>query len=873
MNVYNRPLFRQAGGPAQMMPQDMAQQGMPPQGMAPQGMPPQGGSGVDPQMEQALTAAEQQSAAGMAEVGASYAESMMSGLDNAEDYKTVIDSIRGNALPMEARYSELASLVGEEDARKTPESVLTLIQPTIMMTEQGAMDSGIGELMRQVTGEIDMEAENGMPTEMGQGVGSLMTAGVGQQPTQNFRLGGPVVRMGTGGNPRLEQLSSEILGNYRNIMGDGEDQKKLTQAQILFDIADAAGRFASGTNAQGQSVAGLSPFAQLGAATSGLGGRIGERVGELDKQDRALKLSALGAAQTEYNAEQAAARAAAKDTFSLTTLYGADGKPVTINTGNAEGRARATEMVDEKGFTTVAPKEKKFEAVMFYKTNEDGTVEQKMVNVGTPEGINAAETLAAGGFSTDNAEASALLQERFSLKAEGRAEDRLIKAEARAADATLSKEERGNAEFDRRAAEAELGVIRAEKRANDTTQSAEARAQARADVERGKDLIQTIAAEKRANDTTLSAEERAQAQADVDREKDLLEKKAAENRALETAPIGKIPRKIFDAFDAATQKRILLGDPEGVKNIPLDIWKSLSPEDQKAVLGTEDKSSFGNSLEGLQLAMLTDETMIDKFQSGQLTADEETEFVGALENYLAPKQNQFGTSISNPIPARIIQALRARQEAGLPVSQNIDPALYMPKSEADALDAIRLIPPDIDITMATGPLGAIQAGLESRLSGASEILPFLPSTSGSFVGGAEALEAKKAVSALAQATERFYTDGRILATEFANIQKELVRPDQVTNDAEALAAFEKQKSLLLQAQQRGNNILANPKSFSVEELRGARQDLAAITQLLPDYNEAIRQYSNKINGTTTGTTGETVSGKPDPAQFNRGKQP
>jgi hypothetical protein len=863
MNVYNRPLFRQAGGPAQMMPQDMAQQGMPPQGMAPQGMPPQGGSGVDPQMEQALTAAEQQSAAGMAEVGASYAENMMSGLDNAEDYKTVIDSIRGNALPMEARYSELASLVGEEDARKTPESVLTLIQPTIMMTEQGAMDSGIGELMRQVTGEIDMETENGMPTEMGQGVGSLMTAGVGQQPTQNFSLGGPVVRMGTGGNPRLEQLSSEILGNYRNIMGDGEDQKKLTQAQILFDIADAAGRFASGTNAQGQSVAGLSPFAQLGAATSGLGSRIGERVGELDKQDRALKLSALGAAQTEYSAEQAAARAAAKDTFSLTTLYGADGKPVTINTGNAEGRARATEMVDVEGFTTVAPKEKKFEAVMFYLNNEDGTVEQKMVNVGTANGIDMAETLAARGFVTDNAAASALLQERFTLKAEGRAEDRLIKAEARAADATLSKEERGNAEFDRRAAEAELSAIRAEGRANDTALSDEARAQARADVERSKDLMEIIGAERRANNTTISAEERAQARADVERAKDLLEKKDAEKRALETAPIGKIPRKIFDAFDAATQKRILLGDPEGVKNIPLDIWESLSPEDQKAVLGTEDKSSFGNSLEGLQLAMLTDETMINKFQSGKLTAAEETLFVGALENYIAPKRDQFGTSISNPLPARIIQALRARQDAGLPVSENIDPALYMPKSEAAALEAIRLIPLDIDITMATGPLGVIQAGLESTLSGASEILPFLPSTSGSVIGGAEALKAKKAVSALAQATERFYTEGRILATEFANIQKELVRPDQVTNDAEALAAFEKQKSLLLQAQQRGNNILANPKSFSEEELRGARQDLAAITQLLPDYNEAIRQYSNKVNGTTTG--------KQNPANFDRRK--
>jgi hypothetical protein len=730
MNVYNRPLFRQAGGPAQMMPQDMAQQGMPPQGMAPQGMPPQGGSGVDPQMEQALTAAEQQSAAGMAEVGASYAESMMSGLDNAEDYKTVIDSIRGNALPMEARYSELASLVGEEDARKTPESVLTLIQPTIMMTEQGAMDSGIGELMRQVTGEIDMEAENGMPTEMGQGVGSLMTAGVGQQPTQNFSLGGPVVRMGTGGNPRLEQLSSEILGNYRNIMGDGEDQKKLTQAQILFDIADAAGRFASGTNAQGQSVAGLSPFAQLGAATSGLGGRIGERVGELDKQDRALKLSALGAAQTEYNAEQAAARAATSDK-SLGKFYDI--------------------IVDNKVVATEA-----------LSTKSDVALIKEMYPNATIRESKEPTVTDANIFAIRDSEGN---QKNYNLN-----DPKQLKAfleESQAPGVTSGKV------------------------------------------------------------PTLS---------------------------------GEAPKEAYETLRVAGQdKRYLVGSPEYKKALELGgvVVGAVSGD------APEDKSSFGNSLEGLQLAMLTDETRINKFQSGKLTAAEETEFVGALENYIAPKRDQFGTSISNPLPARIIQALRARQDAGLPVSENIDPALYMPKSEAAALEAIRLIPLDIDITMATGPLGAIQAGLESTLSGASEILPFLPSTSGSVIGGAEALEAKKAVSALAQATERFYTDGRILATEFANIQKELVRPDQVTNDAEALAAFEKQKSLLLQAQQRGNNILANPKSFSVEELRGARQDLAAITQLLPDYNEAIRQYSNKINGTTTG--------KQNPANFDRRK--
>jgi hypothetical protein len=521
MNVYNRPLFRQAGGPAQMMPQDMAQQGMPPQGMAPQGMPPQGGSGVDPQMEQALTAAEQQSAAGMAEVGASYAESMMSGLDNAEDYKTVIDSIRGNALPMEARYSELASLVGEEDARKTPESVLTLIQPTIMMTEQGAMDSGIGELMRQVTGEIDMEAENGMPTEMGQGVGSLMTAGVGQQPTQNFSLGGPVVRMGTGGNPRLEQLSSEILGNYRNIMGDGEDQKKLTQAQILFDIADAAGRFASGTNAQGQSVAGLSPFAQLGAATSGLGGRIGERVGELDKQDRELKLSALGAAQTEYNAEQAAARAATKDK--------ALGDP--YNVVSPEGKVLAQVFLSTSADLTKA-QETYGEGVTFQKppaasaakmmimVNPNDLSQRVPLDTNSPEfAANYAAQIKLGFVPFDNLESLKNLGEQkdpiistlyngsqvvdfdISIPEERKLWDELRAEKGWTGDPTIFKAEN-------QARIAEQYKIKEENRQTAITIATELRARGYALDERDLDYLDAIAAEERALGRQLSLEER-----------------------------------------------------------------------------------------------------------------------------------------------------------------------------------------------------------------------------------------------------------------------------------------------------------------------------------------------------------------------------
>ena len=48
-----------------------------------------------------------------------------------------------------------------------------MVQPVIMMTEEGAMNSGIGNLMQQLTGDIDMMTEAGQPTDMGQGVGNF----------------------------------------------------------------------------------------------------------------------------------------------------------------------------------------------------------------------------------------------------------------------------------------------------------------------------------------------------------------------------------------------------------------------------------------------------------------------------------------------------------------------------------------------------------------------------------------------------------------------------------------------------------------------------------------------------------------------------
>jgi hypothetical protein len=916
MNVYNRPLFRQAGGPAQMMPQDMAQQGMPPQGMAPQGMapqgmapqgmPPQGGSGVDPQMEQALTAAEQQSAAGMAEVGASYAESMMSGLDNAEDYKTVIDSIRGNALPMEARYSELASLVGEEDARKTPESVLTLIQPTIMMTEQGAMDSGIGELMRQVTGEIDMEAENGMPTEMGQGVGSLMTAGVGQQPTQNFSLGGPVVRMGTGGNPRLEQLSSEILGNYRNIMGDGEDQKKLTQAQILFDIADAAGRFASGTNAQGQSVAGLSPFAQLGAATSGLGGRIGERVGELDKQDRELKLSALGAAQTEYNAEQAAARAAAKDKFSLTTLYGPEGKPITVNTGNDAGVAEANTLL-ESGYTDVAPtvnkdslREVDGKIIDFADVNNP-----RVVYVSDPKIIT--QVIGKNILDiTDRANIQVIYTDPSS-------DTKVTVVDGQIIDYTDPNNVRvlysGTPEIKTTTIGSVLLNITDPKNIVEMYKGPTDR---KTTTINGQLIdytdpanVQVLFGDKTRKYQTVNGKivditDPANTSIVFDGStpdiriigRDAINfSNPANPQTIYTAPAETktvtIQNNLLDVTDPKNIKILYKADPE-MKTVTVEgqVINITDPTNPTVIYGDKTrkyqtvngtivdvtdpsnpvevytgKKEAGTSLERTQ-DRINDFATLEKFRNNTLNADDLNKFVSDIFLWTNPTLDINGNTTRQTMPPALIEALKYRYDEGMDTF-GIPEDLFGVDSSGENLTTFksRIIDPNVSLTAATGLLSGLQRAINYAFE---QTLGETPLGAGSTVFK-DTSEGTKALLSLRQATSRFLIEGKTLAQEFADMKAELVDPSMFSSDIDALNALKAQRSLLTDQRARVHEVIKNPQRYTNPDKSKARELYTYAGQLLSAYDSAITSYQRGLGLEGSGDT----SGRPSIDTFFR----
>jgi len=208
-------------------------------------------------------------------IGQELAKRMLEGLDSAETPKDIMDSIRGDDKSVEERRTELAEFVGDEDANQTPDTVLAMVQPTIMLTERGAMDSGVGELMEGVA-DIDMETIEGEPTDVGGGVASLM--GVGQQPIQNFRYGGIVQKFQDGTEANLENFranSAEFMNSIspnnppqslaatygsspqefyqQNIpffesLFDTQQQKQTAKANLLFDIAKTAAAIGTGVN-------------------------------------------------------------------------------------------------------------------------------------------------------------------------------------------------------------------------------------------------------------------------------------------------------------------------------------------------------------------------------------------------------------------------------------------------------------------------------------------------------------------------------------------------------------------------------------------------------------------------------------------------
>ena len=186
-----------------------------------------------------LAAMEQQ---GMA-LGADMAMQQEAAIDSAEDPKQLIDAMRGNQLPLQERYNELATFVGPNDAAITPTSVLALTQPAIIMASEGAVDQGIGNLIEGMTGDVMMDDAMGA-APMGMGVGELMAGS--PPPPVPMNTGGAVKKLQLGGDPSFDlgTQTQRTVSELQDLVGLTDEEQALQQAAIYANLADRAFAFA-----------------------------------------------------------------------------------------------------------------------------------------------------------------------------------------------------------------------------------------------------------------------------------------------------------------------------------------------------------------------------------------------------------------------------------------------------------------------------------------------------------------------------------------------------------------------------------------------------------------------------------------------------
>ena len=194
--IYDRRMFQMANGGMIPSPVPMGAPPAGPTGGAPMGpgmTDPAAMQGVPPgAMEaaqrdfQEMATEELTGAVGQAvdeEVGRS-----IQNLDGATDFRDIMNTVWDGDADIDTYRGKLADIVGWEDADRTPDSVLALVQPTWQLA---AIDQGIGALMQEELAEVgemgggiaDLAAKGAVAEGMAAETGALVNAVSGMAPT------------------------------------------------------------------------------------------------------------------------------------------------------------------------------------------------------------------------------------------------------------------------------------------------------------------------------------------------------------------------------------------------------------------------------------------------------------------------------------------------------------------------------------------------------------------------------------------------------------------------------------------------------------------------------------------------------------------
>ena len=350
----------------------------------------------------------------MKKAGEKVMSDAMGGIAAAKDPVELMNAMRGDERTMKERRQELGGIVGMKDANKTPESVVTLVQPVMQMREaQAPVDQGIGQVAQRAM-------DTPVTKEMTQGIVQKFAPGgeVRKQTLTQPLMNAIQQGMAGGGKRTAPSSPSSMMDFYNKNLelarqiygGDEEADRKQALANLLLGGLAPAGL----KIAQGVPIAeALMPIGEL-LATSGASVREAKNKREAAAKAAALDLASdqltaarearqpikLGKNETLLGAPDARGKRPVLATgmgepFELVSLMNKDGDIATASSREEEAKIRGEGYV----FTPDRDPSKEYEVVyQLSKTDPRGFI-TKEVEKGTksPEGFSRSKP-ETGGF-------------------------------------------------------------------------------------------------------------------------------------------------------------------------------------------------------------------------------------------------------------------------------------------------------------------------------------------------------------------------------------------------------------------------------------------------------------------------------------------
>ena len=222
--IYDRRMVQMANGGMMPPPLPMGAPAAGPMGPAMgMGAPP----AMDPAMQMAMSTEQLppevvQAAQGLVAegVGAAVNEEVgrsIQNLDGATDFRDIMNTVWDGDADIDTYRGKLADIVGWEDADRTPDSVLALVQPTLQLA---AIDQGIGTLMQEELAEVggmgggitELATKSAVADGMAAETGALVNAVSGMAPIDR-----PVGAEG----PPVDPMMLEAMMQGAGPMGQG----------------------------------------------------------------------------------------------------------------------------------------------------------------------------------------------------------------------------------------------------------------------------------------------------------------------------------------------------------------------------------------------------------------------------------------------------------------------------------------------------------------------------------------------------------------------------------------------------------------------------------------------------------------------------